>query len=196
MASAAMPPKTPRARDSGRIACCASAVDLRRDRKIGEVLLARIPPPLHGSDAGRTITELHAQIDELADRHRLRESRCRDDIGGELGDLILHDLPVEQPDADDLERDAAHRIRTGGRRSRRDRHGHAGTEVQPHGRRRVLGDHHLVRPRRIGHPTAGDGKAVLVEEQTIDAAHEDDVAVEGPPFDPSVLDEGRLQCLT
>ncbi len=39
-----------------------------------------------------------------------------------------------------------------------------------------LGHHHLVRAGRIRHPPARDGEAVLVEEEAVDAAHEEDVA--------------------
>ena len=54
------------------------------------------------------------------------------------------------------------------------------TEVQAQRRRRVLCDHDLVGAGGIGHPPAGDREAVLVEEESVNAPHHDDVAVEAP----------------
>ncbi len=143
------------------------------DLKVGEELLGRVPPPFDGGNAGRTTTQLHSQIDGLTGRHGPREGRCRHDVGGVLGDLVLHDLPVQQADADHLERDAPRRFGAG---ARGDRHRQPRAEVEAHGRRGVLRDHHLVRPRRIGHAAARDGQAILIEEKTVDAAHQEDLA--------------------
>jgi hypothetical protein len=90
-------------------------LELRRDLEVGEVLLGRIPPPLHGPHVGRTVAELHPEVhDAGVAGHRSCERRRRHDVRGEFGDLVLHHLPVQQADADDLEPDAPDGPRTGG----------------------------------------------------------------------------------
>ena len=192
-ARAAMPPNAAECERLGPYRLLGFGLELRRHLEVGEVALARIPPPLHGRDVARASSQLHAQVDVAAvGGHRCGQGRRRHDVGGEFGDLVLHDLSVQQADADDLEPDPPDRPRTRGRRER-DRDDLS--EMQSHRRRRTLRDHDLVGAGGIGHASARDGEAILVEEEAVDAAHEDDVAVEAARLDPSGVHERRVQHL-
>ena len=155
-------------------------LQLRRDLEVGEVLLRRVPPALDGRHVRRATPKLRAQIDEClgVGRQQAGERRRADDVGREARDLVLHDLPVQQPDADDLERHATRLYALTGL----DREGNVLTHVQAQGCRRCLRDHNLISTGGIRHPPAGHGETVLVEEEPVDAAHEEDVAVESSPL--------------
>ena len=59
-----MPPKTPEGKRLGPNGLLRFRHHLRGDLKVGEILLGRIPVPLHRRDIGRAAPQLQAQIDD------------------------------------------------------------------------------------------------------------------------------------
>jgi hypothetical protein len=161
-------------------------LELGGDLEVREVALGRVPPALDGRDARRPAPHLHAEIDERlrVGRQGPGQRRRSHDVGGKFRDLVLHHLPVQQADADDFQREAAGRCRP-----TIDRDGDGLPEVQTQRRRRALRHHDLVDAGGVRHPPTGDGETILVEEEAVDAADEEDVAVEAAPRHPPGMHE-------